>query len=41
MKTDNRKHIAVKPKTHKEFKALAIFKGMTQDGLINYFLKNG
>lgn len=36
---DERKHIAVSPELHKEFKMLARLKGMTHEGLIRYFIK--
>jgi len=36
---DERKHIAMTEATHTQFKMIAKIKGMTHQGLIDYFIK--
>ena len=36
---DERKHVAMTEETHKEFKMIAKIKGMTHQGLMDYFIK--
>ncbi len=36
---NERKHVAMTEKTHNEFKMIAKIKGMTHQGLMDYFIK--